>query len=504
MTLRRLPLLFVLIVFVFAPSSTLTVFGQGDSPDTADPNVTIHVVQRGENLYRIAIQYGITLDEIARVNGLANPANIMVGQRLLIPLTPSLVILPPTKHTVRPGENLQSIAQVYGVEIQTLVTLNGITNPNALYVGQVLTIQPETEAPPVTETQPDVAEEIVSTAPESLEVDTEAPLNLDSSVHHIIQRGETLFTISQRYGVSMVDLQTANNITNASVIYAGQDIIVPGVEPVPSAVQLPAAITSIDITPLTLAEGKTGRIRLTTRSAATVSATLLNRSIPVISQDGGINHTFFAAIPLTTPGGIYPLSMVITEPVGLTEFAVNLQIDAGSYGTQYITLPTDKAELATQAVEDNEYNILRDLMSAYTAERYFDGPMGLPAAAPMNARFGSSRVYNGSTFSSFHNGTDFAGAAGTPVLAAAPGRVILADTFNIRGMTVILDHGWGVYTGYSHMSERYANIGEFVQTGQVIGLVGSSGRATGAHLHWELWVNGTPVDPMQWVYQAFP
>lgn len=501
MTLRRLFVLCLLMVVCIVPlsESPQPVYGQGESPDTADPNVTIHVVQRGENLYRIAISYGLTLDEIARVNGLANPSNIQVGQRLLIPLSPAPVILPPTKHTVQPGENLQSIAGVYDVEIQTLVVLNGITNPDQLYVGQVLTIQPETEVAPADAETPEVVEEVVSAAP-----DTDAPLNVDTSVHHIIQRGETLFTISQRYGVAMADLQTANNITNASIIYAGQDIIIPGVEPIKSAVELPDALTAIDITPLTLAEGKTGRVRLTTRSAATVTATLLNRSIPVISEEGGTNHILFAAIPLRTLDGIYPLTLVITEAAGLTEFAVNLQIDAGNYGTQYITLPADKAELATQAVEDNEYNILRDLMSTFTAERYFNGPMGLPAAAPMNARYGSSRVYNGSTFSSYHNGADFAGAAGTPVLAAAAGRVVLADTFNIRGLTVILDHGWGVYTGYSHMSERYANIGEFVTTGQVIGLVGSSGRATGAHLHWELWVNDTPVDPMQWVYQAFP
>lgn len=462
-----------------------------DTPPN-DPNVTVHVVQRGETLFRIAQRYGLTVDTIARYNAIGNPSSILVGQRLLIPLNPPPVIVPPTTHTVRPGENLQSIAAVYGVEVMTLVTLNGIANPNALYVGQVLTITPEHEAP--------------SVAPPG---DTAAPqvaaLPIASGQTHTIQRGETLFGIAQRYGVTVTDLQTLNTITDASRIFAGQELLIPGGGGTPaSAVELPPALMSIDVTPLTLIEGKTGRVRLMTRGSASVTATFLGRSIPVISETSATQHTLFLAVPLDTPAGIQPLTLVIGEPAGVTEFVVNLQVNAGGYSTQLVTLPPDKLPLASQAVEENEYNLLRDLTSRFTADRYFDGPMGLPATAPMNARFGSRRSYNGSTFTSFHNGADFAGAAGRPVLAAASGRVVLADTLNIRGLSVVLDHGWGVYTNYSHMSERYVNLGEFVQAGQVIGLIGSSGRATGAHLHWELWVNGIPVDPMQWVSQAFP
>ena len=88
------------------------------------------------------------------------------------------------------------------------------------------------------------------------------------------------------------------------------------------------------------------------------------------------------------------------------------------------------------------------------------------------------------------------------MLAAASGTVVLADTLNVRGNAVVIDHGWGVYTGYWHQTEIYVQPGERVSTGQVIGTVGSTGRVTGAHLHWELWVNGVPVDPMQWVRQS--
>ena len=68
----------------------------------------------------------------------------------------------------------------------------------------------------------------------------------------------------------------------------------------------------------------------------------------------------------------------------------------------------------------------------------------------------------------------------------------------------MIDHGWGVYSGFWHQSEFLVQVGEFVAPGQVIGLVGDTGRGTGAHLHWELWVNGVQVDPLDWLQQEYP
>lgn len=221
--------------------------------------------------------------------------------------------------------------------------------------------------------------------------------------------------------------------------------------------------------------------------------------------NGPNTYVMFAAIPLNTAEAIYPFTLTITETTGaVVAYTLNLQVTSGFYGVTDITLPADRAALITQGVDDAELEILRGIMGRFNPERYFDGPLSLPAAAPMNSPFGQRRSYNGGSADRYHQGADFAGAPGSPVKAAASGRIVMTDTLNIRGTSVIIDHGWGVYTNYSHLSERYVNLGDFVQTGQVIGTVGSSGRATGAHLHWELWVNGVPVDPMQWVYQAFP
>jgi len=114
------------------------------TPTPYAPGSTTHTVQRGENLFRIALRYGTTVQAIASANGIANPALIYVGQVLTIPVggqPPS----PPgggTSYTVRPGDNLFRIALRYNMNYLDLAQYNGIANPSRIYVGQVLRIPP--------------------------------------------------------------------------------------------------------------------------------------------------------------------------------------------------------------------------------------------------------------------------------------------------------------------------------------------------------------------------
>jgi len=209
-------------------------------------------------------------------------------------------------------------------------------------------------------------------------------------------------------------------------------------------------------------------------------------------------------IPMFTQPDIYPLNLTLADAGGKTvAVSANIQVVSGGYGSETINLLEDRANLLDPAVEQAEQNLIQNVMSNVTPTRYFDGPMGLPAAATVISPFGTLRSYNGGAFDRFHTGTDFAGAPGTPVLAATSGIVVLADALNVRGNATVIDHGWGVFTGYWHQTEQYVKVGDFVTAGQVIGTIGATGRVTGPHLHWEMWVSGVPVDPMQWVRQSF-
>jgi murein DD-endopeptidase MepM/ murein hydrolase activator NlpD len=376
---------------------------------------------------------------------------------------------------------LLSIANLYDVTIDELATINNLANPDAIYVGQTLLVGG---------TVLDIADQ--STGETTV-------------VTHVVQPGETLFRIATQYGTTMNVIQDANAISDPELLFVGQELIIPDVEIPELALDLPDVVTQLDLMPRVLIEGQSGRVRVVTNAPATLSGQFLDRELIVISEPNNTIHTIFVPIPLYTPTGVYTMQLTVYPSAGTAvNVVLNIQIVSGAYGSVSVILPDDKIPLISPAVEDNEFNLLQSVTSQFNPERYFDGPLSLPATAVMNAPFGSRRSYNGGLFDHFHSGADFAGAPGSPVMASAPGKVVLADTLNIRGVSVMIDHGWGIYTGYSHMSERYVQLGDFVSTGQIIGIVGTTGRATGAHLHWELWVNGVVVDPMQWVRQSFP
>jgi len=121
-----------------------------------------------------------------------------------------------------------------------------------------------------------------------------------------------------------------------------------------------------------------------------------------------------------------------------------------------------------------------------------------PVNGPISSGFGS-RVQPIIGASTFHPGVDIAASQGTPIKAAGDGVVKMAGPNGGYGNFTLIDHGGGLATGYGHQSRIAVSIGQHVSTGEVIGYVGSTGTSTGPHLHWEVRVNGNPVDPMGWV-----
>jgi murein DD-endopeptidase MepM/ murein hydrolase activator NlpD len=170
------------------------------------------------------------------------------------------------------------------------------------------------------------------------------------------------------------------------------------------------------------------------------------------------------------------------------------------FPVQRITLPPGKA-----GVDATEYELKRvaAFKALQTPEKYWSGVFLKPNAGRMSTNYGVRRYYNG-TFAKdyYHRGLDYAGATGSPVIAPASGRVALvgrvAQGFRIHGNVVGIDHGQGVTSIFMHLSRINVKEGDFVKAGQLIGAVGSTGAATGPHLHWGLYVNGQSVDPTPW------
>lgn len=466
------------------------------TPTAAPPasNLAIHVVQRGETLFTIAQAYGTTVDYLVDVNGIVDAGSILVGQRLLIPTSPEPT--PATiSHTVQPGETLGGIANRYSVDVATLMQLNHLTNANQLYAGQELLISNQPEA--ATQEPAATAEALVSVASAENGIPTIGNL-------YTVQAGETLYQIAMRFGLTVNDLVTANSLSDATLIYAGQTLIIPGASGEQTELELPAPVTDLHVTPLMFVEGETGSVSLTTSQPATMTGTFLDQELHIVSSTDGLTHTLVVGIPVFTEENVYPMSLTITAGVQTVPLVFNVRVLAGGYASQYLTVSDDLAPLLAPAPQEYELDLLKRITTPFTAEKYYSGAFGLPAAAPMNGGFGTRRSYNGGALSTYHTGADFASAPGSPVLAAAMGKVVLADLLNIRGNTIVLDHGHGIYSVYCHLSEINVQLGQIVDVGQVIGLAGSTGRITGPHLHWEVWVDGVAVNPLQWLQHEFP
>lgn len=142
-----------------------------------------------------------------------------------------------------------------------------------------------------------------------------------------------------------------------------------------------------------------------------------------------------------------------------------------------------------------ERAMIQEARKRLSAEPWFRQGFAWPATGIVSGVYGSQRILNG-TARQPHSGVDVAAPAGTPVSAAAPGTVSLVrQDMYYTGKTVMLDHGHGVSSIYIHMSEILVAEGERVARGQPIGKIGMSGRATGPHLHWGVYLGGVALDP---------
>lgn len=148
---------------------------------------------------------------------------------------------------------------------------------------------------------------------------------------------------------------------------------------------------------------------------------------------------------------------------------------------------------SVQARIERERRLVSRTLDRRTPEWLLTDDVRWPRPSQVTSPFGQRRVFNGE-LQSRHWGVDLRGRQGEPVRAAARGRAALVRDLYFAGRAVYLDHGRGVYTGYFHLSRAEVQEGDLVEPGQVIGQVGSSGRVTGPHLHWALYVNGIHVD----------
>jgi murein DD-endopeptidase MepM/ murein hydrolase activator NlpD len=247
---------------------------------------------------------------------------------------------------------------------------------------------------------------------------------------------------------------------------------------------------TFNVTPLVAHQGETLKV---TGDKEMRSARMHGRTITLFPRGDG--QTFgLMPVPVLERPSAYKLEFL--DEKGVVLQTENVTVTNAHYPQQNIVIAPSIAGLKPSPGEQQTVNDFRKTVSN---ERYWQEPLTPPEPGCLTSPFGVMRLHNGKPTGDYHAGVDQRGAAGTPIHPIAAGVVKIVKPYNLRGGTVAVDHGQGLESIYLHMSSFAAKEGEHVTPDSVIGYVGTTGRSTGPHVHWTIYVYGEAVDPNQWM-----
>jgi len=470
MTKHTLPLL-VIFSLLLLPFQPVHAQDPGSSP--------VYIVQPGDSLSSIAVFFSISLADLMSANSITDPNQLDAGQQLVIPGLDGITGVINTE-IVNFGDSFRSLTRRTQVPLDMFKKLNHIVSPSEFYVGVNMIV-------PVQEGSQKLTKRIATSL------------------------GESLLEVAVKQNTDVWTISHYNSLQGSWDAVPSDTLFTPGESDGQSAGGLPSAFTSANIRDLPLKQGGTGVIKVKTLPNVTLGGILVDHQLHFFPMEDG-TQVALQGVHALLPPGIYPLRLNATLPDGNKQsYEQNVLIVSGNYPDDPL-LYVDPVTIDPAETEP-ELNQLISITTPVTPEKLWIGDFYSPAslyaeATYFTSRFGNRRTYIGQgtdlSIQGFHTGLDFGGGTGLPITAPARGKVIFAEPWTVRGNTTIIDHGWGVYSGFWHQSKFNVQAGDMVEQGQVIGEVGGTGRVTGPHLHWELWVNGIQVDPLDWLTYAYP
>jgi hypothetical protein len=245
-----------------------------------------------------------------------------------------------------------------------------------------------------------------------------------------------------------------------------------------------------------LHQGDLSLVRITVKHGEIPQMIWLNREVYLaLNRQKTVWYGFFAA-DLTAKPGRYKV-LVKKNPSGHEKNLV-IEVKKKDYGLRRLTLPKNMVELNAETLTrvTKESKTMKKLWEAPPSTPLWNGPFLRPISGKVMTPFGPRSIINNQSRAP-HSGVDLKAKKGTPVRATNDGRVALASDYFFSGRSVVIDHGGGIQSMYFHLERILVQQDEMVTKGHIIGLVGSSGRATGPHLHWGIRINGARVDPLR-------
>jgi murein DD-endopeptidase MepM/ murein hydrolase activator NlpD len=465
--MKRAWISLIITIILFFPGNLVQAQEEGQTGP-------VYIVQSGDTLWSIAVRFNLSVEELASANGVTDPQTLNPGDELVIPGMEGIQGILTTRE-VPYGESLSSLSRSYRIPVNLLVRLNRITSPVELYASSTM-IYPDIDL-------------------------AENTLGQRVALSH----GQSLFELAITHNTNQWQL-VMDNFLDGTWAGIPEDILrAPGISTDgPGA--LPEQITSSTITPSPLIQGKTIVVNLSSVVPISLSGSLIDNELNFFELTEG-EYFALQGVHALAETGLHALSLEGQLGDGSRFlFSQLVPVNDGDY-------PYDPVIYVDPATIDPEVTKPEDeLWSALAApvtpdklwQDIFSSPVAPVFSECWPSQYGSRRSYNGSEYKYFHTGLDFCGGLGEEIYAPAAGAVVFAGPLSVRGNATMIDHGWGIYSAYMHQSEIMVGTGEQVEAGQLIGLVGSTGRVSGPHLHWEILVGGIQVNPLDWLQQAYP
>ena len=337
-------------------------------------------------------------------------------------------------------------------------------------------------------------------------VDTFVPMTIKPAFP-----GQTLAMLAEAHGIPVAWLSAANSIAQDQRLFPGQPMFLPDLAD-PRKIRALGKVTVEYLSPY-IGAGQTGYLLLSSNPGIQPSAHLGGTKLhltqvphPQAKARQQFHYSPIPIDPLTESGPVTVTVSYLSQAGIRVTGELRLEVFQPSPWRQELIVVdgTVSARLSVEALQE-EANLLAATWDRSNLPRQWSNePWQRPIAErrPTTSVFGTRREYRSAVpiNTTFHSGLDFAAPVGEQVTAPLPGTVALAQDLITKGLAVVLDHGQGVLSGYWHLSEISVEEGDFVETGDLVGLVGSSGISLGPHLHWEVRIHGVPVNPQQFLY----